>query len=92
MDGMAGLEDAAPSETEQPMTEDGTPETTESISIPRAALGSRDVKEGDTIRMKVTAVTDDGVQAEVADDKETGKAEGEYQEPNAAMDKMPSAY
>lgn len=46
------------------MTEQGTPETPSSISIPSSDLGGAKFKKGDTITLRITDVTDEGVEAE----------------------------
>lgn len=71
---------------ETPMTEEGMPEANSTITIPSAMLAGREPAEGDTITMKVVAVTDDGVEVAISEAPE--QSEEEYPEASSQIDEM----
>lgn len=57
--------DAPEKDSEQPLTEEGSPEASDnSLNIPAEFLGGATFREGDQITMRVVSADEDGVEVE----------------------------
>lgn len=86
------MSDVDEEDSKTPLTEEGQPDSMDqTVMIPKAALGDRECKPGETLTLRVVSVDDDGVQATVqgyGQDNQSG-ANG-YQEAGPAIDAMAS--
>lgn len=95
MDGMEDMDSFYESEEgeeageETPMTEEGQPPKDSSIIIPPMAAGDRDLKEGDTITLKIVGSGKNGFQAVFVTEAAEGmEKEDGYPDPGAEIDAM----
>lgn len=82
-------EAAEPEATETPLTEENAPDEDETtVAISSGALNGKEVKEGQTITMKVVSVDDEGVRAVVVTDEGEPESGEGYQEAGPQFDQM----